>query len=328
MTTTDEESVNSFDAEDKDRRRRKEAYKLYKQYEKPTRENMCRILDYAKDTDVTRRDVDLLPWNRKETKVIKEVMQALKQKEKEEKQGKKKNHKNKADFSRQDVDILPWNPEETEVIKEAIKSPEKKEKEGKKDRNKKDKKERHGREDATFAKSRGGGKHSLHLKGQTSDSSMSLDIFRNSPSGSLDTSSSIWDPNHTQDYNVSAEQLQTSKVEEEHKRKREERRRKREETTKKSMPQMGVQGKCTTGDKEGNIKGAELDYRIESVHQWYTRMACPNRKEFKRRVADMESIDITPDDVDLLPWNLTGKVVNIAKVNAIIRASILKNKKH
>jgi hypothetical protein len=38
----------------------------------------------------------------------------------------------------------------------------------------------------------------------------------------------------------------------------------------------------------------------------------------------VDSIDITPEDVDLLPWNLTGRVVNIAKMNAIIRASILK----
>jgi hypothetical protein len=320
MTTADEESVNSFDAEDKDRRRRKQAYKLYKQYAKPTRENMCRILDYAKDTDVTRQDVDLLPWNRKETKVIKEVMQALKQQEKEDKKG-KKDYDNKADFSRQDVEILPWNPEETEVIKEVMKSLKKDENGDKKG------KKRHAREDKAFAKSNGDNKHHVHLKGQTGDSSTSLDISWNDITGSLNTSSSIWDPDQTQDDNVSAEQLQTIKVEEEHKRKREERRRKREEATKKNMPQVDAQAKCTAEDTKGNIKGAELDNRLERTYQWYTRMASPFRKDFKRRVADMETIDITPEDVDLLPWNLTGRVVNIAKVNAIIRASILKNKK-
>jgi hypothetical protein len=78
MTTTDEESVNSSDAEDQDRRR-KEAYKLYKQYAKPTRASMCKIVDYhANDTDITRLDVNLLPWNLEETEVIKEVMKSLK----------------------------------------------------------------------------------------------------------------------------------------------------------------------------------------------------------------------------------------------------------
>jgi hypothetical protein len=173
MPTTDEDSVNSFDAEDKDRRRRKQAYKLYKDYAKPTRENMCRILDYAKDTDMTR----------------------------------------------QDVDLLPWNPEKTEVIKEAMTSPKKKQ---------------------------------------------------------------------------------------------------------KSMPQVDVQERCTAEDSKSNIKKGRRDDRLERAFQWYTRMASPIRKDFKRRVADEDSIDITPEDVDLLPWNLTGKVVNIAKMNAIIRASILK----
>jgi hypothetical protein len=198
-----------------------------------------------------------------------------------------------------------------------------------KKKKKKDKKEkeRDGREDAAFAKSNGCEKDTTLIKGQIGDSSTSLDISRNGSSGSADTTSSSWDQDHTQDHRVSAEQLRTIKVEEEHKHKKEERRRKREEAAKESMPQVDVQGKCTTEDKEGNIRGTELNEKLESVYQWYTRMANPIRKDFKRRVADMESIDITPEDVDLLPWNLTGKMVNIAKVNAIIRASILKNKK-
>jgi hypothetical protein len=160
MPNTDEESVD---------RRRKEAYKLYKHYAKPTRENMCRILDYAKDTDMTR----------------------------------------------QDLDLLPWNPEKTEVIKEAMKSPKKKQK--------------------TDAK----------------------------------------------------------------------------ETS-------------TGEDTKGITKEYRRDDRLERTFQWYTRMASPIREDFKRRVADVQSIDITPEDVDLLPWNSNGKFVNIAKINAIIRASTLR----
>jgi hypothetical protein len=92
------------------------------------------------------------------------------------------------------------------------------------------------------------------------------------------------------------------------------------------MPQVDVQGKSTAKNTKGNTKEAELDDRVERAFQWYTRMASPFRIDFKRRVADMETIDITPEDVDLLPWNSTGKFVNIAKMNAIIRANILRNK--
>jgi hypothetical protein len=278
MPNTDEESVNSFDAENKDRRR-KEAYKLYKHYAKPTRDNMCRILDYAKDTDMTR----------------------------------------------QDVDLLPWNPEKTEVIKEAMKSPKKKQKTEQEDK-KKDKKEKefYGREDTAFTESKDSNKDPTLLKRQMGDSLTSLDIFRDVSIGSLDTSSSSWDKDHTEDQRGRAIQLRTGKVEdEEQNHKREERHRKRDEATKNIMPQVDVQETSTAKDTEGNTKEAELD-RLERAFQWYTRMASPIRKDFKRRVADVKSIDITPEDVDLLPWNLTGRVVNIAKMNAIIRASILK----
>jgi hypothetical protein len=249
MPNTDEESVNSLDAEDQDRRR-KEAYKLYKQYAKPSRENMCRILDYAKDTDMTRHDLDL----------------------------------------------LPWNPEKTVVIEEAMKSPKKKQKTEQKDK-----------------------------KRQMGDSLTSLESFRNVSVASLDTSSSSWDQDHTEDQLVRAIQLQTSTVEdEEQNHKRGERQRKGEEATTKSMPQVDVKEKSTAEDTKSSIKEDCRDDRLERTFQWYTRMASPIRKDFKRRVVDVKSIDITPEDVDLLPWNLTGKVVNIAKMNAIIRASILK----
>jgi hypothetical protein len=90
MKTTDEESVPSFDTEDKDRRR-KEAYRLYKHYAKPTRASMCSIVDsHAKDTGITRQDVDLLPWNLEETEVIKAAMKSPKKKKKKKRKHKKK----------------------------------------------------------------------------------------------------------------------------------------------------------------------------------------------------------------------------------------------
>jgi hypothetical protein len=67
--------------------------------------------------------------------------------------------------------------------------------------------------------------------------------------------------------------------------------------------------------------------RRERAFVWYARMATPTRAEFKRRVAVVDSsssIDITPEDIDFLPWNETGRVVNVAKMNTIIRARIQK----
>jgi hypothetical protein len=102
-------------------RRRKAAYKWYKHNAKPTKEQMCRILNFSNDTDISLEDVDLLPWNLKDTKVIKESMKSSKKektekKEKKEKKMDKKEKKDKrekeVDFSNdpalEDADILPW----------------------------------------------------------------------------------------------------------------------------------------------------------------------------------------------------------------------------
>jgi hypothetical protein len=236
MRTTDDESFTPFDTEDRDRRR-KEAYKLYKHYAKPTRASMCKIVDYhAKNTGITRQDVDLLPWNLEETEVIKEVMKSLKKQHKTEKKEKKDKRKDK--------------------------------------------------KDKAFAKSKGDNKRPAFLKVQTGDSSTSLDISWNDITGSVDISSTIWDQDLTTDHRVSAEQLQTIKVEEEHKRKREERRRKRDEVTKKSMSEVNEQERLTAEEirreeTKNQIVKARLDDRLERTFLWHTRMGTPTRKEFK-----------------------------------------------
>jgi len=51
---------------------------------------------------------------------------------------------------------------------------------------------------------------------------------------------------------------------------------------------------------------------------WHSRMAQSPRIEMKRRVACTAGIDITPDDVDLLPWNAAGTRVDVAKVNRML----------
>jgi hypothetical protein len=87
--TTVEESVSSFDAEDQYRCRKK-AYKWYKHYAKPTKESMCHIVDYAIDDEITREDIDLLPWNLEETEVINKVMKSLQKSKKKEKENTRK----------------------------------------------------------------------------------------------------------------------------------------------------------------------------------------------------------------------------------------------
>jgi hypothetical protein len=269
-------------------RRRKKAYKWYKHYAKPTKASMCSIVDYyANDSAITRDDVDLLPWNLEETKVTKEAMKSLK-KDNTEKKGKKDKKKDKKDKGRYD-----------------------------------------GREDTAVVKSNGyHNRRPTLLKGQMGDSMTSLDISLNSSvssdldasSCSLDTSSSSLNMDHTSD----ADNLLTIKVVEAHERRREEHRRKREATKKTSMPEL---------DKKDKIKSCYAtadsmkDDRRERAFTWYAHMATPTRAEFKRMVADLESlssIEITLEDIDLLPWNETGRVVNVAKMNAITMARIMK----
>jgi hypothetical protein len=52
---------------------------------------MCSIVDrYASDIDITRQDVNLLPWNPDESDVIRKAMKATKKRMKTEKEDKKK----------------------------------------------------------------------------------------------------------------------------------------------------------------------------------------------------------------------------------------------
>jgi hypothetical protein len=289
MKTTDEESVKSFDVEGQDRRRRK-AYKLYKHYAKPTRASMCSIVDsHAKDTGITRQDINLLPWNPEDTEVIKAAMKSLKKKKKEETKRKKKDKKVK----------------------------QKDEKERESDSESDD------REHLAFAK----------LKGELGYISTSLDSSWNAISASLDGSSTsiCWDQKHTQDHYESAEQLQTYTIEEQHRRKREERRRKREEATKKNFSEVEEQKRIAAEERKredtrNKLIQTQRDDRLECAFLWYTRMATPTRKEFERQI-EIQNVDLSPEDVDLLAWNESGtRVKNVAAMNAmLVRSRVLKN---
>jgi hypothetical protein len=117
---------------------------------------------------------------------------------------------------------------------------------------------------------------------------------------------------------VYAEQKRTYSVNEELERKREELRRKqegrrrlREEEKQKSMP------KAEDVTKDRYVDSLELTF------QWYTRMAMPSREEFKRQI-EIQNVDITTEDVDLLEWNAAGtRVTNISAMNNKIRTRMI-----
>ena len=62
--------------------------------------------------------------------------------------------------------------------------------------------------------------------------------------------------------------------------------------------------------------------RVERAYSWYTRMAMPSRDKMKQRVEFMPaSSGVTPDDVDLLPWNARGSFVSVAAMMRMNRTA-------
>lgn len=62
--------------------------------------------------------------------------------------------------------------------------------------------------------------------------------------------------------------------------------------------------------------------RVERAYSWYSRMAMPSREKMKERVEFMPaSSGVTPDDVDLLPWNARGTFVSVAAMMRINRTA-------
>jgi hypothetical protein len=57
--------------------------------------------------------------------------------------------------------------------------------------------------------------------------------------------------------------------------------------------------------------------RAERAYGWYSKLGLPSRENFKKKIKLIASIDITADDVDLLPWNGSGTMVNVAKLNTM-----------
>jgi hypothetical protein len=77
-------------------------------------------------------------------------------------------------------------------------------------------------------------------------------------------------------------------------------------------------------DKENGTSKLDMSKaaRVERAYSWYSRMAMPTREKMKERVEYMPaSSGVTPDDVDLLPWNARGTFVSVAAMMRMNRTS-------
>jgi hypothetical protein len=263
--------------------RMRNAYNWYTLLAKPRRVTMHRILDYTKGADFTREDVGLLPWNPEGNKVIEEAMKSIK-KEKKEKTEKKQKKKKKETFLKEEL----------------------------------------GNSLTSLDTSLNSSSDYMNASFTSMESSMNssggfLDASFNSCLDLDDTRYEIekGEESETGGFEVNCELLQTIKAEEEcisnmtvSRQKWLERRQEREDQQKRERRE------------EAKKNDDSEDARRQRAFKWYARLSTPRRKEFKRQVTDLVSADITEDDIDLLPWNLTGSRVSISEMNAITRASV------
>ena len=97
----------------------------------------------------------------------------------------------------------------------------------------------------------------------------------------------------------------------------------RERIEKKKDDEAAQVAKERLKDKDSSNK---LDMskaaRVERAYSWYSRMAMPTREKMKERVEYMPaSSGVTPDDVDLLPWNARGTFVSVAAMMRMNRTA-------
>ena len=70
--------------------------------------------------------------------------------------------------------------------------------------------------------------------------------------------------------------------------------------------------KAVDNEKEEGLS----DTRCRDLLMWYNRMKMPNKEEMKRRVAKLpDSCDITPEDVELLPWRCGDRFLDLRVMN-------------
>ena len=88
----------------------------------------------------------------------------------------------------------------------------------------------------------------------------------------------------------------------------------RDRTVFKEREQQAEQKRKEEESKKKVLDMSE-DARRDRAYQWYSRCGQPNRKELKRRISALKHKEgITPEDVDLLPWNFNGSMINVSKM--------------
>ena len=103
-----------------------------------------------------------------------------------------------------------------------------------------------------------------------------------------------------------------------------ERLRKKEEAKEREEDQMLEQKMKDAMCPTGNLDMSEAARR-DRAYSWYTRMAMPTKEAMKEKVELMPtSAGLTVDDVDLLPWSMGGKMVNVAKMQKFINEGFKK----
>jgi len=70
-------------------------------------------------------------------------------------------------------------------------------------------------------------------------------------------------------------------------------------------------------EKERRKKEYDMaeDARRDRVYKWYGRCGQPNRKVLKKKIAALQHKEgVSPEDVELLPWNFNGTLVNVSQM--------------
>jgi hypothetical protein len=300
VVATEEDEVElrtSVPDEAKDVKRRfKKAYKWYKTLARPTRETMCCVIDFTRGLDITRECVGFLPWNWDESKVDEEAISVLLKagkKNKNEKPSEKMRKSGKGKDS-----IYEFRVETDQLEKDT--------------------------------------KNMKSIRSELDENMKNLD----KDSSNVRESLTNWDSDQSRLGGTIAKYEKALKgrllgaredrVRDDYNRRKKERRRRRDEAHMEEERSKPVKESIQKAAKKASKKATErfLDEddgeiaRRHRAYSWYSRMARPDRNEFKKRVELMNGADISPADVDLLPWNFSGSVVNIAKMNKIIRDGI------
>jgi chromosome segregation ATPase len=123
------------------------------------------------------------------------------------------------------------------------------------------------------------------------------------------------------DYVVAAkknkEAAQEAKMEA--RRERQERMKERREREEEEEKHKEAAEKHAKEEKKKAEHGSEKN-RMERAYGWYNKLSFPAKEDMRERIAKINNVDISVDDVDLLPWTTGGKRVNVAKMNMVLFA--------